>query len=291
MGLVTGLTGSLFLERTGGIGFLLKVKNIIGKIEVLKRIYMVEINRMGDYPCNYCNKKFLTKYYFDHHIFWCQFIHKSKSEKQREMNYNIPNNLISDILHRMERLETDNKKLKDEVRLLKRKQRIHLEQFLNSESGPVPIQTLREWIKNIPLTTTHLEIVFKSDLLTAMMTCIREALESMDTDGIPCCAFIQKQFVLYSYENREKSATPIWGILVKDELLSILNVLASRFLSLYLKYSNEPSPAYANLWDENQTIYLRKVVGRESCEDTRVKCIKEYLYNTLKRNFVEIEIL
>lgn len=252
---------------------------------------MVEINRMCDNPCNYCNKKFLTKYYFDRHIVHCQSIHKSKSEKQREMNNNIPNNLVADILHRLATLETDNKKLKDEVRLLKRKQRIHLEQFLNSESGPVPTQTFREWMLKLELTITHLEIVFKTDLLTAMMTCIREAMESMDTDGIPCCAFIQKQFVLYSYDIREKSTSPIWGILGKDELLSILNILSRRFIPLFLIYSNEPSPAYATLWNENQMIYLGKVWGRESCEDTRVKCIKEYLYNTLKRNFVEIEIL
>jgi len=260
---------------------------------------MVEINRMSEYSCNYCNKHFNTKYYFERHTFLCQFIHKSKSEKQREMESNnlpsltvaLSNRLIADILHRMDRLETDNKKLKDEVRLLKRKQRIHLEQYLNSESGPVPTQTLREWIKNIPLTITHLEIIFKSDLLTAMTACIREALESMDTDGIPCCAFIQKQFVLYSYDIREKSTSPTWGILGKDELLSILNILSRRFIPLFLIYSNEPSPAYATLWNENQMIYLGKVMGRESCEDTRVKCIKEYLYNTLKRNFVEIEIL
>lgn len=259
---------------------------------------MVEINGMSDYPCKYCNKHFNTKYYLDRHIFLCQFKHKSKSEKQTEMNNHIPsltdaqsNRLITNIMHRLEKLETDNKKLKDDIRLLKRKQRIHLEQYLNSESGPVPTQTLREWMQKIPLTSTHLEIVFKSDLLTAMMTCIREALESMDTDGIPCCAFIQKQLVLYSYDIREKSGSPTWGILSKDELLSILNILSKRFIPLYLIYSNEPSPAYANLWDENHMIYLGKVVGRESCEDTRVKCIKEYLYNTLKRNFVEIEIL
>ena len=252
---------------------------------------MVEINRMCDYPCKYCNKHFNTKYYLDRHILLCQFVYKSKSEKQREMNINIPNNLLANILHRLERLETDNKKLKDEVRLLKRKQRIHLEQYLNSESGPVPMQTLREWMLNLPLTVTHLEIIFKSDLLTAMITCIREALESMDTDGIPCCAFIQKQFMLYSYDIREKSNVPTWGVLSKDELFSILNNLASRFLQLFLRYSNEPSPAYANLWYENEMIYSRKVMGKESCETTRANCIKEYLYNTLKRNFVEIEIL
>lgn len=252
---------------------------------------MVGINGMSDYPCKYCNKQFLIKYYFDRHIVQCQSIHKSKSEKQREMNNNISNNLVADILHRLAKLETDNKKLKDEVRLLKRKQRIHLEEFLNSESGPVPTQTLREWMQSIPLTITHLEIVFKTDLLTAMMTCIREALESMDIDGIPCCAFIQKQLVLYSYDIRDKSDSPTWGILSKNELLSILNALAGQFIPLFLIYSNEPSPAYATLWDENQMIYLGKVWGRESCEDTRAKCIKEYLYNTLKRNFVEIEIL
>ena len=252
---------------------------------------MVEINGMSDYPCKYCNTQFNTKYYLDRHIYLCQFKHKPKSEKQTEMNNHIPNNLLANILHRLERLETDNTKLKEEVRLLKRKQRIHLEQFLNSESGPVPMQTLREWIKNLQLTITHLEIVFKTDLLMAMITCIREALESMDTDGIPCCAFIQKQFMLYSYEIREKSASPKWGILAKDELFSILNLLASRFLQLFLRYSNNPSPAYSNIWYENEMIYSRKVMGKESCETTRANCIKEYLYNTLKRNFVEIEIL
>jgi len=253
---------------------------------------------MSDYPCKYCNKHYNTKYYLDRHIFLCQFIYKSKSEKQTEMNNHIPsltvalsNTVIENILHRIERLETDNRKLKDEVRLLKRRQRIHLEQYLNSESGPVPMQTLREWMLSIPLTITHLEIVFKSDLLTGMITCIREALESMDTDGIPCCAFIQKQYTLYSYEIREKSATPTWGVLSKDELFSLLNNLASRFLQLFLRYSNEPSPAYANVWYENEMIYSRKVMGKESCETTRANCIKEYLYNTLKRNFVEIEIL
>ena len=258
---------------------------------------MVRINSMSDYLCKYCNKQFITKYYLDRHIFLCQFKHKSKSEKQTEMNNNIPsltttesNRLLENILYRLVKLETDNKKLKDEVRLLKRKQRIHLEQFLNSESGPIPTQTLREWMKSIPLTITHLEIVFKTDLLTAMMTCIREALESMDTDGIPCCAFIQKQFTLYSYEIREKSDSPTWGILSKDELFSILNVLSGRFIPLFSRYSNEPSPTYANIWYDNEMIYSRKVMGRE-CEDTRAKCIKEFLYNTLKRNFVEIEIL
>ena len=259
---------------------------------------MVGINRMSIYPCKYCNKKFNIKYSFEIHIRFCEFKHKSKLEKQRDMEYNIPsltdsqsNELFSNIMYRIEKLETDNKKLKDEVRLLKRKQRIHLEQHLNSESGPVPTNTLREWMTKIPLTTTHLEIVFKSDLLTAMMTCIREALESMDIDGIPCCAFIQKQLVLYSYDIRDKSESPKWGILSKDEFLSILNILSKRFIPLYLRYSNEPSPVYANLWDENQLIYSRKVMGRESCEDTRAKCIKEFLYNTLKRDFVEIEIL
>lgn len=259
---------------------------------------MVEIKTMSEYPCKYCNKRYNTKYYLDRHLFLCQFKHKPKSEKERDMNMNIPSlndtqlqNVLTNILYRLDRAEANNKKLNEEIRLLKRKQRIHLEQFLNSDSGPDPIQTFREWMLNIPLTANHLEIVFKTDLLTGMQTCIREAMESMDIDGIPCCAFIQKQLVLYSYDIREKSTSPKWGILSKDELLSMLNILSSRFLQLFLRYSNEPSPAYAKIWYENEIIYSRKVMGKESCETTRANYIKEYLYNTLKRNFVEIEIL
>ena len=75
---------------------------------------------MSIYPCKYCNKKFSIKYSFEIHIRFCAFMHKPKSEKQREMEYSIPslmdsqsNELLSNIMYRLEKLETDNKKLKD----------------------------------------------------------------------------------------------------------------------------------------------------------------------------------
>ena len=254
------------------------------------------------HQCIYCNKNYNIKYYLDRHTLLCKFLHKTKSEKQMEIESSSPslteiqsNKLLSNLIYDFEKMKHEMKKMKDEIRLLKRKQKIHLEQWLNSPSGPVPIQTLREWINYIPLRNEHIEMVFKSDLMTGMITCLKDALESMDIHGIPCCAFIQKQNTLYFYDVREKSintpSNPKWSIPSKDDIISVLSILSHRFLQLFLRYSNEPSPMFLRTWSENEMIYSRKVMGKESCENTRANCIKEYLFNTLKRNFVEIEIL
>lgn len=254
------------------------------------------------HPCIYCNKSYNIKYYFERHTLLCEFLHKSKSEKQMEIEPASPsltdtqsNKLIIQMMYEFEKMKTKMKKMEDKIRLLERKQKIHLEQWLNSPSGPVPIQTLRELFQTIPITIEHLETIFKSDLLSAMLLCLKEALESMDIDGIPCCAFIQKPNILYFYDIREKSintpSNPKWSILSKDDIISVLSILSYRFLQLFLRYSNEPRPTYSRTWSENEMIYSRKVMGKESCETTRVNCIKEYLYNTLKQNFVEIEII
>jgi len=257
---------------------------------------------MSYYQCLYCNKSYSTKYYCDRHTAFCsKFLHKSKMERRMETdttNLMLTNSqviqLLLDTTIKVEKQELEIQKMKKIIQSLTGKKKIHLEQWLNSPSGPVPTQTMREWIKKkIPVTIQHLEIVFKSDLLTAMFACLREALESLEIDGIPCCAFNQnqRQNHLYFYETRDESKPPKWMILSKEDLKSILNLLSHRFIQLYLPYSLNPSPPYDKTWSENHMIYSRKVMGKESDEDTRARCVKEFLFSHLKRNFNEIEIL
>ena len=253
------------------------------------------------HQCIYCNKSYNIKYYFERHTLLCKFLHKSKSEKQMEiepaspsLTENQSNKLLIQMMYEFEIMKTKMKKMEDKIRLLERKQKIHLEQWLNSPSGLVPTQKWREWFQIIPITVEHLETVFKSDLLSAMLLCLKDALESIDVNDIPCCAFIQKQNTLYFYDIRENSintSNPKWSILSKDDIISVLSILSHRFLQLFLRYSNEPSPTYSRTWSENEMIYSRKVMGKDSCANTRANSIKEYLFNTLKQNFVEIEIL
>jgi len=250
------------------------------------------------HQCIYCHKNYNIKYYFERHTLLCKFLHKPKSDKQIEMESTShsltetqSNKLIVNMMYEFEKMKSEMKKMKEEIRLLKRKQKIHLEQWLNSSSGPVPIKTWREWINNIPLTMEHLEIVFKTDLMTGMITCLKDTFESIDLNEIPCCAFIQKQNTLYFYDIREKSQIPKWYLLSKDDMISILSLLSYRFLQLFLRYSNQPRPEYIKTWNENEMNYSRKVMGKESCENTRANSIKEFLYSTLKRNFIEFEIV
>jgi hypothetical protein len=157
---------------------------------------------------------------------------------------------------------------------------------LNSANGPVPEKTGREWFQSIPVLNRHLEIIFTKDLLSGIMECLKDAIETCDNTELPCCAFIQKQNTLYFYDKREKNNGFVkWYILSKEDIQSMLHSLSHRFLQLFLKYE----PKNRNQWNENEM--MCKVTGKESCVNYRVTSVKEYLYSVLKRNFIEFEII
>jgi len=203
------------------------------------------------------------------------------------------NKLMINILYEFEKMKVEMKKMKDEIRLLKRRQKIHLEQWLNSSNGPVPEKTWREWFQTIPVSNKHLEIIFTKDLLSGIMECLKDAIEIYDKNELPCCAFIQKQNTLYFYDKKERNIVlpeinaGKWYILSKEDIQSILHTLSHRFLQLFLKYK----PKDVNQWNENEMIYSRKVMGKDTCENVRANSVKEYLYSILKRNFIEFEII
>jgi len=243
----------------------------------------------------FCNKSYNIKYYYERHVLLCRFLHKSKTEKQIEMEpidskmtENQSNKLMINILYEFEKMKGEMKKMKDEIRLLKRRQKIHLEQWLNSSNGPIPEKTWREWFQTIPVSNKHLEIIFTKDLLSGIMECLKDAIEIYDKNELPFCAFIQKQNTLYMYDKREKTnGFAKWFILSKEDIQSILHTLSHRFLQLFLKYE----PKDINQWNENEMMYSRKVMGKDTCENTRANSVKEYLYSSLKRNFIEFEII
>jgi len=241
----------------------------------------------------FCNKCYNIKYYYERHVLLCRFLHKSKTERQMvmepidsKMTENQSNKLMINLLYEFEKMKVDMKKMKDEIRLLKRRQNIHLEQWLNSSNGPVPEKTCREWFQTIPVLNRHLEIIFAKDLLSGIIECLKDVIETYDNNELPCCAFIQKQNTLYFYDKREKNnGFAKWNILSKEDIQSILHTLSHRFLQLFLKY--EPKNKYQ--WNENEM--MCKVTGKESCENYRINSVKEYLYSSLKRNFIEFEII
>lgn len=243
--------------------------------------------------CMFCNKSYNIKYYYERHVLFCRFLHKSKTDKQIEMEptdtkmtENQSNKLIINLLYEFEKMKVDMKKMKDEIRLLKRRQKINLEQWLNSSNGPVSKKTCREWFQSIPILNRHLEIIFTKDLLSGIIECLKDAIELYDNNELPFCAFIQKQNTLYSYDKREKNNDfPKWNILSKEDIQSILHTLSHRFLQLFLKYE----PKDINKWNENEM--MCKVMGKESCEKYRINSVKEYLYSVLKRNYIEFEII
>lgn len=245
------------------------------------------------HQCIICSATFGNKYYYSRHELMCRFMYKSKHEKRDDiesidtkLTETQKDKLLSNLLYDFEKMKSEFDKMKEDVRLLKRKQKVSLEKWLNSPSGPIPQKTWRDWVLSIPVLNSHLELVFKNDLFVGMIECLKNAIDSY-TEILPICAFHQKQKTLYYYNYREKTQVNKWEILDNEEMKKILNLLNHRFLQLFLKYE----PTQLEQWSENEMMYSRKVMGKDMCENTRSSRIQEWLYSTLKRNFVEIEIL
>jgi hypothetical protein len=248
------------------------------------------------YLCILCNRGYDEKYFYERHQFVCKFMFKSKKEKQNKMESIDTkftecqkDKLLTNLLYEIEKMKIDHKRdmenINKKLSILTKKQKIDLENWLNSSCNLSPEISWRVWIESIPILNCHLEMVFKSDLLTGIIQCFTDVIQHPNIKIIPFYAFVQKPNTIYSYDNREKT-TKKWKMMNNEEIKKIIAILSDSFLKLFQKYT----PTDINTWKENEMIYSQKIMGMESCIK-RVNILKDHIYSLLKRDFVEYEFI
>lgn len=247
------------------------------------------------YQCKYCdNHSFESKLMYERHMLICMFKHKSKSQKQKELETIEPklteserDKLIRNMFFKIQRMDMTIQQLKDDVLKLKKKQKINLLEYLNSENGIIPILVLKEWIYHIDVSMSHLIKVFETDLVQGMMECLKQAI--LISPNIPFCSFIQKNKTLFVYRSITNETK--WEIITHNEMKKVLNLLSFRFLQTFIQWKQENRFPDNEEWQEKMMIYSKKVMGQDMCENTRAHRIQDWLINTIQRNFVEYEIV
>ena len=258
------------------------------------------------YTCQYCtHRTFENKRIYEGHKLFCMFINRSKADKIKQLEkIESPftdlekDQLIRNLIYKVEKMEQKMNTMQNELTQLKKKQKVSIVSWLNSENGIVPMYNLREWVLSIPVSEDHLQCVFNNDLTEGMKLCMRDTIDLSGVSHLPICSFVSKSKtnkLMYVHKvpdqhNATENNSPKWVAFQSEDMKRILNLLSFRFLQAYTVWRNERQ------WitEEEKELefnYSRKIMAYGMCEHTRFYKLQEWLMNYIQRDFCEIEIV
>jgi hypothetical protein len=127
--------------------------------------------------------------------------------------------------------------LQTEISYLKKKQKNELATLLNTQSDETPSMQILQWIKTIPVSQAHLELVFRKSLEDGIKQVIVDACDAAKTVGsnIPVRAYKEKQKCVFIYFQKEdQKCGAKWMICDTVTFRKMSSIIASRFIELFV---------------------------------------------------------
>lgn len=245
---------------------------------------------MESYTCPHCENIYKFKFNYDRHVGFCEFTHKSVQERNHEIDRfeTIPSpaemfSFMKELMVRMNKLETENAKLKQQINYGIRK--VDVLTWLCSNASTKPSKTFYQWIEQFDFSVI-LRKVFDSNLIDATVGCF-----DTETSGVlPIYAFSHKPNSVYLYDehiNNETGELYVSWFLASNEFFGKwLNYIAHKLLVEFEKWVNENQTNIDT--DEgfyNKYIYYyRKVLGDKLQEDVRNQRIRTQIFQKIKQS-------
>ena len=255
------------------------------------------------YKCKYCNRTYKLKPNYDKHYLLCDTLNKStlnkgtlnKGTMTKSNNDDLPS--FREMFTLILELTAKNSQLEQKVEELSKwaeskKKKLNVIDWLNEKYTKNIKYT--EWLAGINITRSHLEAVFKSDMVTGCYEILQSLMSLHMTEDIsneqitPIKAFDQKENILFVYNDDNK-----WEILTLPMFANLMNILSKKILTEFLKWQTENKSKMKQ--DEFSYTYARnvqKIMGGNLTQEQIHMRVKKELYNYLKmnlRNVIEYE--
>jgi hypothetical protein len=251
------------------------------------------LSKINLYNCKYCNRTYKLKPNYDKHYLFCDTL--SKTTKENNNADYVPS--LRDMFTLILELTAKNSQLEQKVEELSKwaeskKKKLNVLDWLNEKYTKNIKYT--EWLAGINITRTHLEAVFKSDMVTGCYEIIQSLLslhirdETSANETMPIKAFDQKENILFIYNDENK-----WEILSLPMFANLMNILSKKILTEFLKWQTENKSKMRE--DDFSYRYARnvqKIMGGNLTQEQIHMRVKKELYHYLKmnlRNVVEYE--
>lgn len=257
--------------------------------------------------CIHCSRNFKFKNLYDSHVLTCEFFHKPRRERIREIESfeRLPN--PQEMYKLIQHLMSETAQLKQEVAKLKisanvRKTRLIVD-WLNSPKNPVPEKTFQEWYKSIVVLRTYVEHVYNSDLAEGIKMMINEALTDK-TQLLPIRAFTNKPNVIYIYSHKrpeesqgdatlENEWTKEWTAISTADFEKWISYLSRIMLREFCVMQKENMVKIFSNDDEKEKniVFMMKMNGGKTSDEQRAREIKKWLFTKLEQNIQDCEYI
>ena len=238
--------------------------------------------------CNFCNGKFRGNA-LNRHQAECKQIHSptSLTDSQRD-------NFIRKLLLQMSKMNGKMAEMQSEISYLKKKKKNEIATLLNNQTE-TPNMHIFQWIKSIPVSQCHLEMVFRKTLEDGIKQVVMDAISVAKTIGtnIPVRAYSEKQKCLFIYSQKDDQSK--WVICDNTAFRKICVHIASKFIELFVLWQTtqieNTDYLIINTSDsqEQNIHFMKKVMDNTYAQQGHISKMMEYLYTNIQTD-IDINI-
>ncbi len=238
------------------------------------------------YSCSFCMRKYVVKTYFDRHVATCELVHKTKKERNQDMEALADTPDHRQLYEMVLALSLKNKELEEKIAGLEkwaniRKKRLHVKDWLDENYKDVA--SFDVVIDELRITKNHFEIVCEYDYIEGITMILKEYLPLENEADLPIKAFDQKDNVLFVKNDNG------WETMSPNELNQVITGIAKKIMDHFVQWQETNKDKTKQ--DRYQDLYvdrLQKVIGGNFKKDQIFTKIRRNIYKHLKMNLKNV---
>ena len=248
---------------------------------------------MDNNYCGYCDRHFKFKDLYDQHMVTCDFFHKKKKARDREVDCieKLPSQ--QEMYKLVQHIAVQCNKLQKEVEKLKANSSISCKkavlETLNSPLSRPPLQTYQEWIKSFSISTYYLERVFKENITEGIKLVLSDRIKKETKENIPIRSFKQKPTNLYIYSQASPDSEldrPYWRLMSVDDYDRMINLLLHQFIVEFTNWQDDNCEVLESSEKEKDKniMYMMKIHNIKTNEEKQKLEIRKWIYSNFEND-------
>ena len=257
--------------------------------------YKKRFCKMSPSSCPLCNRTFTHKTDLTKHEIYCAYLQHKKNSPAESDAWETPmseaqrDSMLRHLLVQMNKMNEKMHTMQTKIQSLSQSQKINILHFLNSMEIK-PNITIQQWVKSLPVTQQHLEMVFQKSIKDSIIQVLLDELKKQPALNLPFKCFIQKPKQMYVYSSSSSSGKK-WEILELSLLKTLCSSIGSRLSELFIQWQVNHNEKLSSCLDsqDKQFLYMKKFMDESYKKNIHLGEIIELIHERTKTNVQQIQ--
>ena len=257
------------------------------------------------YECHICNKSYQRESCFRSHVAICEFKHRSKKEREEEINSIDEMPSKKDLYIQIVFLTKELERVKTELEIVKqtqgvRKNKVSIISWLNDNYKPeISLETM---IKMINISQEDFNKLQNHKTKSVYVDIIKRFLTENIRKKLPICAFPQSVDTLYVYTkpdkifpvSHESRQQLMWTNISEIFIQTIITHIEKKMLEHFNDWETEMGDKIYDNEEisEEYSVYVSAIIGKTNKDIIREisRFMKPKLYQFLKNKSIDMSV-